>query len=79
MDAAEIRAAVQSTVIEGSLTLQEATRLLLAAMKGKTDVTDNGDGTKTIHFRDAADSKNRISATVTTADKARTAVTVDGS
>lgn len=61
-------------VLEGSLNYDDALRLILAALAGKSD----GGGTTTIHFRDQADSKNRITATVTT-DGNRTAVTVDGS
>jgi hypothetical protein len=48
-------------------------RIILAATAGKSD----GGGTSTINFRDAADIKNRITATVD-ANGNRTAVTLDG-
>lgn len=61
-------------VIEGSLTLRQLLRILLAAAAGES----GGGGSGTITFRDAADTKNRISATVD-ANRNRTAVTLDGS
>ena len=59
-------------VIEGTITLRQAIRLLLAAACGKL----SGGGTATATFRDTGDSTNRIVATVT-ADGNRTAVTLD--
>lgn len=61
-------------VVEGSVTLRQAIRILLAAAANKSA----GGGTTSITFRDLADSKNRISATVDASGN-RTAVTVDGS
>ena len=61
-------------VIEGSLTLRQALRVLLAALANKA----SGGGTTTVTFRDLADSKARITATVD-ANGNRTAVTLDGS
>lgn len=61
-------------VVEGSLTMRQVLRLTLAALTGKAA----GGGTTTITFRDNADSKNRISATVDASGN-RTAVTLDGS
>lgn len=46
--------------VEGSLTLEQATRLMLSVLTGKS----SGGGTTTVTFRDIADSKNRIVATV---------------
>ena len=66
--------AILDEVIEGSMTMREALRIYLSALAGKS----SGGGTSTITFRDLADSKNRISATVD-ADGNRTAVTLDGS
>lgn len=60
-------------VVEGSITLRQAVRLMLAALTGKS----SGGGSGTITFRDVADTKNRISATVD-ANRNRTAVTRDG-
>lgn len=59
-------------VVEGTLTLRQAIRLFLSALAGKS----SGGGTATITFRDNADSKARITATVD-ADGNRTAVTLD--
>ena len=61
-------------ISEGSLDLQEILRIILAACAGKS----SGGGTATVKFRDAADSKDRITATVDSSGD-RTAVTVDGS
>lgn len=60
-------------VIEGTLTLQQTLRVCLAALAGKS----TGGGTGSVAFRDQADSKDRISATVDD-DGNRTAITVDG-
>lgn len=57
-------------VVESGLDIEEVLRIILAATSG---ITTN-DGTR---FRDVADSKNRINATVV--GKNRTAVTRDGS
>jgi hypothetical protein len=65
--------AVLDDVIEGTLTFRQALRLFLSALAGKSD----GGGTATITFRDLADSKDRITATVDT-DGNRTAITLDG-
>lgn len=59
-------------VVEGSLTMRQALRLLLAGVAGKS----NGGGTSTINFRDNGDTKNRIQATVDPSGN-RTAVTLD--
>lgn len=63
---------VLAGVVEGSETLAQTLRLLRAALVGKSA----GGGSTSITFRDAADSKNRIAATVTS-DGNRTAVTTD--
>ena len=60
-------------VVEGTLTLRQAIRLLLAGMAGKS----TGGGTTTLTFRDVADLKARITATVD-ANGNRTAITRDG-
>lgn len=61
-------------VVEGTVTLRQAMRILLAAAANKS----SGGGTTSITFRDLADTKARISATVDSNGN-RTAVTVDGS
>lgn len=69
----QIGDAVNDEVVEGALTVRHVLRVLLAGIGGKA----SGGGTTSIAFRDQADSKNRISATVD-ANGNRTAVTVDG-
>lgn len=59
--------------IEGSMTYQEAQRVMLAESAGKVVVSG-----ATVTFRDQADSKDRITATVDDNGQ-RTSVTVDGS
>ena len=66
--------AILDEVVEGSLTMRQVLRVLLAGMAGISD----GGGTTTITFRDVADSKDRITATVD-ANRNRTAITLDGS
>lgn len=61
-------------VVEGSTTLRQAIRLLLSAAVGKA----SGGGSTTVVFRDLADTKDRITATVD-ANGNRTAVTRDAS
>lgn len=63
---------VLDEVYEGSETFRQGLRLIRAALLGKASGLD----TTTAVFRDAADSKNRISATVD-ANGNRTAVTTD--
>jgi hypothetical protein len=65
---------VLTDVLEGTMTVEEALRLILAAVAGLS----NGGGTNTLNFRDLANSKNRLQLTVD-ADGNRTAVTADGS
>jgi hypothetical protein len=65
-------AGVDAVVIEGSTTLTESARLWNAALGGKASGLD----TSTAVYRDLADSKSRITATVD-ADGNRTAVTRD--
>ena len=56
--------------VENSLSLRDTMRLMLAVMTGKSTVSGN-----TITFRDNADSKNRVTATMS--GRNRTAVTLD--
>jgi hypothetical protein len=64
---------ILSAVVEETLSLQAVLRICLAALAGLTD----GGGTNTLHFRDAADTKNRITAIVDGA-RNRTTITLDG-
>lgn len=74
MHAFDLDTAFLASIIEGTTTLQQAMAIILAALAGKS----TGGGTANIAFRDVADSKNRIAATVDT-DGNRTAITIDGS
>lgn len=58
--------------VETGVTLRQAQRAQLAAAAGKAD----GAAGTTMHFRDQADTKNRITATVDSSGN-RTAVTLD--
>jgi phage terminase large subunit-like protein len=66
--------AVLDEVVEGTLTFRQMLRLFMAALANKS----SGGGTTSIAFRDVADGKARISATVDSSGN-RSAVTVDGS
>ena len=61
-------------VVEGTLTLRQILRIVLAVLAGES----TGGGTSTITFRDNADTKARVSATID-GSRNRTAVTLDGS
>lgn len=74
LTAGETGDAVLDEVVEGAYTMRQLLRIMLAALAGKS----SGGGTSTITFRDVADSKNRISATVGGTGN-RTAITLDGS
>lgn len=65
-------AAVWAKTLEGTLTAEQAQRLLLSVLTGKV----SGAGTGTEVFRDLADSKNRVTFT-TDANGNRTAVVRD--
>ena len=60
--------------VEGSYTMRQLLRLMAAALFGKA----SGGGTATITFRDTGDSKDRITATVTSNGN-RTTVVLDAS
>ena len=62
-----------SGIADGSLDLQEMLRIIVAATAGKS----SGGGTTTLVFRDSADAKARITATVDSNGN-RTAMTLDG-
>jgi len=70
--AAENATAVLDEIIEAALSLRAAMRLCIAAMGGKASGLD----TTTAIYRDSADTKDRITATVD-ANGNRTAVTLD--
>lgn len=68
----EIAAAILAAIYEGSETVQDGLRLFRAALVGKL----SGAGTLTVSIRDAADTKDRIVATVDQPGN-RTAITTD--
>lgn len=63
---------VMAGTVEGAETLAQTLRLMRSVLLGKS----SGGGSTTITFRDAADSKARVTATVTS-DGNRTAITTD--
>jgi hypothetical protein len=73
-DPATVADAVFAKMVEGSLNLQQALRLMMAMLYGKV----NGAASDTINFRDMADLKNRVVITAD-ADGNRSAVTLDPS
>jgi hypothetical protein len=76
-DAMSLTAAAIDAILddpsEGTLTARQMLRIILAAVAGKADSFPAGP----VHYRDQADLKNRITATVD-ANGNRSAVTVDG-
>ncbi len=70
--AADIVTGILNGVIEGTLTLKEAQRVLLAPIAGESD----GARTATQHFRNTLDTKNVVTATVDE-DGNRTGITLD--
>lgn len=60
-----------SAGVETGLTVRELLRIGFAALAGKSD----GAGTGTVHYRNKADTKNRITATISSNN--RTAVSFD--
>jgi len=65
--------AILDEVVEDSTTFRQMLRIIFAALAGKS----SGGGTTTVKFRDIADTKDRITATVDS-DGNRTAITLDG-
>lgn len=62
-------------VIESGFTAKEILQILAAVAAGKTDILDLGGGNATVTFRDLADTKDRVEASVTGSE--RTALTLD--
>ncbi|RLG43410.1 MAG: hypothetical protein DRN81_06560 [Thermoproteota archaeon] len=65
--------AILDEVVEDSTTFRQMLRIIFAALAGKS----SGGGTTTVKFRDIADTKDRITATVDS-DGNRTDITLDG-
>ena len=70
----DIAASTLGDVLEGTTTLLQAFRVILAAVAGKS----TGFGSKDVYYRDVADSKNRIAASLDRKGN-RTDITLDGS
>lgn len=58
--------------IDGDLTFKEALAVIVSVLAGKSNIDD-----EVVTFRDVADTKNRVSATM--AGSERIAITLDGS
>jgi hypothetical protein len=65
--------AILDEVVEGATTFRQMLRIFMSALSGKSA----GGGTVTLTFRDVADAKNRITATVD-ANGNRTTMALDG-
>ena len=63
-------------MLENDLDAEEVMRILLSVAAGKSSITDLGGGNATVAFRDQGDTKDRVSASMTNAE--RTSTTVDG-
>jgi len=74
--AAAIVAALQAATVETGLTVNELFRVLFAACAGLSDTFSGADAATGAHFRNKADSKNRITVT-TDANGNRTSITYD--
>lgn len=74
----DVTGAVLESVIDDGLTLRQALRMLLGINLGKQVITDLGNGSTSIAFRDLADTKDRASATVDAFGN-RTNATLDAS
>jgi len=61
--------------IEGPLTMKDVLRLMLSIQTGKTSITSLGGGLATVTFRDWADTKNRVVASMDGSE--RTDVEID--
>lgn len=61
--------------IETGVTMQEALRVILAVLAGKSLITDLGGGDAQVIFRNPPDTKNRVTANLTGSE--RTSVTLD--
>jgi len=70
-----LAAAVWGQVVDSGYSAEEIMRLLSAVAAGKTDIVDLGGGAATVKFRDLADTKDRVTASMTGSE--RTSVTKD--
>jgi hypothetical protein len=71
----DVASAVASKIVEGTLTLEQILRILVAVAVGKSEITDLGGGSATVVFRDTNDAKDRVTADMLNSE--RVTVTVD--
>lgn len=60
---------VWEQVIEGTYTAEQIMRMLASVMAGKTNITDNGNNTATVVFRDLSDTEDRVTAEMTGSER----------
>lgn len=73
--AADIAGEFFATFIDGSYTMKDILKVLVAVAAGKTNITDLGSGNATVEFRDLSDTKNTVVADMTGSE--RTDITLD--
>lgn len=73
--ATKIEAAVWAAIASGALTALDVIKLMGAVAAGKTTITPGGGGAATVVFRDLADTKDSVTATM--AGSERTALTLN--
>lgn len=73
---ANVADAVWNATAESTLTYADIHRILLAVSAGQSVIIDLGGGAATVSFRDVADTKDRVTATM--ANSERTAIVLDG-
>lgn len=56
-------------IIEGTYTAADIMKILVSVAAGKSTITDNGDGTMTVDFRDLDDTLNRVEADVDNSER----------
>lgn len=73
--AADIAGEFFATFIDGTFTMKDVLKILVAVAAGKTNITDLGGGNATVDFRDLSDTKNTVVADMTGSE--RTTITID--
>ena len=73
----DVTGAVLEAKVEGTMTLKSAIRLILSVLAGKTSITDLGEGEALVKFRDIADTKDRISASMTGSERTNVTLNTD--
>ena len=73
--AADIAGEFFATFIDGTFTMKDVLKILVAVAAGKTNIVDLGGGNATVDFRDLSDTKNTVVADMTGSE--RTDITLD--